>query len=206
MKKSILMFIAAAALVLSGCASSPMKPVTQATPEQVDSNNARVIFMRPSLLGAAISASVFDVQGDDLKFVGIVNAKTKIAYDTTPGEHLFMVVGESADFMKADLLPGKNYFALVAPRMGMWKARFSLRPVRNDGSTNYNTSTKEFNDWVKNTNWVENTPESLNWFEKNKPNIVEKKDKYWKDWQAKSTDSQDEATMRSTDGQEATAK
>ncbi len=40
-----------------------------------------------------------------------------------------MVVSEAADFAKADVEAGKTYYVLVTPRMGWWKARFSLRPL-----------------------------------------------------------------------------
>ena len=76
----------------------------------------------------AIQSTVFDVTDDAPRMVGIVSAKTKIAYEVAPGEHHFMVVSEAADFMRADLAAGKTYYALVTPRMGVWRARFSLLP------------------------------------------------------------------------------
>jgi hypothetical protein len=63
--------------------------------------------MRPSSLGGAVQSSVFELRPDGDKFVGIVSSKTKIAYSTGPGQHLFMVIAENADFMRANLAPGK---------------------------------------------------------------------------------------------------
>jgi hypothetical protein len=60
-----------------------------------------IIFMRPSFVGGAIQSSVFELRPDGDKFVGIVSSKTKIAYATEPGPHLYMVTGENADFMRA---------------------------------------------------------------------------------------------------------
>lgn len=54
---------------------------------------------------------------------------TKVAYHTEPGEHMFMVIAESADFMQATLEAGKTYYAQIVPRPGVWKARFSFRPI-----------------------------------------------------------------------------
>ena len=45
-------------------------------------------------------------------FIGILSGKTKVAHLTEPGEKLFMVIGENADFMKATLEAGKTYYAL----------------------------------------------------------------------------------------------
>jgi hypothetical protein len=87
-------------------------------------DTALVFFTRPSSYGGAIQATIYD--GDT--YIGTVSGGTHVAYQATPGTHLFMVVGESADFMSAELLPGKTYYAGVHARMGVWKARFSFVP------------------------------------------------------------------------------
>ena len=66
----------------------------------------------------AIQASVYDVTSGAPEFIGIVSNDTKISYMTSPGEHMFMVVGESADFLKASVVEGKTYYTVVSPRMG----------------------------------------------------------------------------------------
>lgn len=86
------------------------------TPEK---GKSLIVFMRPSSIGYAIQSSVFEVKGDDVHLAGIVAAKKKVAYQVEPGKHLFMVVGESADFMSAELEKDKTYYALVTPRVGM---------------------------------------------------------------------------------------
>ena len=116
-----------------------------------DNGKAMIVFMRPSSFGFAIQSSVFDIAGDTPSLLGIVSAKTKVAHQVAPGEHLFMVVGESADFMSADLEADKTYFALVTPRMGAWKARFSLKPpVHADA-----LDSSEFTERVNSCEWVE---------------------------------------------------
>ena len=116
-------------LALSGCASKYMQPVG---PEreliyEPSESEAVIIFMRPSAFGGAVQSTVFDVTTGENILVGIVSSKAKVAHKTTPGEHIFMVVGESADFMGAEVEAGKKYYALVTPRVGVWKARFSLK-------------------------------------------------------------------------------
>jgi hypothetical protein len=171
------------ALLLSGCAGTVknMRPVPPdkviASPEE---GKAMVVFMRPSSLGAAIQSSVFEVRGDNLTLVGIVAAKKKVAYQLEAGNHLFMVVGESADYMSAELEPNKAYYALVAPRMGVWKARFSLKPV---SSEQLNSS--QFSEWYEDCEWVENTPDSYNWASSNMTSIQAKHKKYYPKWMEK---------------------
>lgn len=115
------------AFAAAGCASSAMRPVDPARAVSAPAaDQAVVVFIRPSIVGGAIQSSVFDLVGNDEKLVGIVSSHTKVAYATTPGQHLFMVIGENADFMAAELSADRQYYALVTPRMGWWKARFSL--------------------------------------------------------------------------------
>ncbi len=170
------------AFVLAGCAGSSkyMKLAPDNSSYIPAGNQSLVVFMRPATLGFAIQSSVFDISTGDNKLVGIVSAKKKIAYRTNPGEHMFMVIGESADFMKADLEVGKTYYALVTPRMGAWKARFSLCPVQKKELTS-----DKFEDWVNSCEYVENTESSYNWATKNAPSIEVKKEKYLKKWDKK---------------------
>ncbi len=142
-----------------------------------DKGKALVVFMRPSTLGFGVQSSVFEVKKDDVKLVGIVAAKKKVSYQVEPGKHLFMVVGESADFMTAELKENKIYYALVTPRAGFWKARFSLKPIHAD-----KLGTPEFKEWNEGCEWVEKSPESDIWFNSNMKSIQSKNTKYYQDW------------------------
>lgn len=174
------------AMFLIGCAGSNkyMKPAAsgQDGPAsfKLGEGEAGIIFMRPSTFGFAISSSVFEISEGDEMLVGIVSAKKKVFYKTGAGEHFFMVVGESADFMKANLMAGKIYYALVTPRVGAMKARFSLKPVKKS-----ELSSAEFKSWEKDCELTENTPESFNWAKKNSGSIKAKRTKYWPVWDGK---------------------
>lgn len=161
----------------------------------VKPDQALVVFMRSTFVGSAISASVFDVTGSDTKFVGIVNNGTKLGYYVPPGEHTFMVVSEAADFMKATVAAGKTYYALVTPRMGMWKARFSLKPVR--GSE---LGGNDFAGWDSATQYVVNSPESQAWAAGHGSDIAQKRAAYWPEWTGKSAEARSEATLNVDDG------
>lgn len=111
---------------------------------------------------------------------GIVAAKKKVAYMVYPGEHLFMVIGESADFMSGDLKAGKAYYALVTPRPGAWKARFSVKLVHAE-----ELSTAQFNEWLSDCEWVGKTGESEQWAASNMASIREKQATYYEKWMSK---------------------
>ncbi len=166
---------------LSACVSDRMAMVTEppfvAAP-RID--QATLVFLRSSFFGSAIQSSVFDVTeaGKEPQLVGIVSYGTKIGITVPAGERRFMVVSEAADFMDATLLPGKTYYTLVTPRIGMWAARFSLLPV--------DAAAPELVGYLKETKWVDNTPASLDWARANMPDIRSKQEKYLVDWLAKS--------------------
>lgn len=185
MFKKLLYILLLIVITLSfvSCASKYMKP---AEPDAImkykpAANEAVVIFMRPSTLGFAIQSSVFDVTTEENVFVGIVASKAKVAYKTTSGEHLFMVVGESSDFMRAELEGGKTYYALVTPRMGMWKARFSLEPIHK-----IDLQSSDFKDWESSCNFTENTDASYQWAKDNATSLQSKRLSYYKKWINKS--------------------
>lgn len=167
-------------LTLGACAgsSSYMRDVV---PEKANyapaPDKALLVFMRPSGLGFAVQSTVFDITDGSPVFLGIVSAKTKIAHQAIPGKRRYMVIGESADFMDATLDPSKVYYALVTPRMGLWKARFSLRPVR--GS---DLQSEEFAGWYKDTRWVENLETASGWASSNMESIREKMKEYLPEW------------------------
>jgi len=157
-------------------------------------DKALVVFMRPSSLGFAVQSSVFYVTDNNPEFIAIVSAKKKVAHYAAPGKRRFMVIGESADFMGATLEPGKVYYALVTPRMGLWKARFSLRPVHAA-----EIPTADFEDWFGDTEWVENQPSADVWAKQNMDSIKEKMHDDLDEWVHKA----DKPMLEAADGQNA---
>lgn len=177
-------FVALASLsLLSGCAGTVKNMVVVPPGEEISSpapGKSMVVFMRPSSMAFGIQSSVFDVNGDDVTLAGIVAAKKKVSYEVTPGNHLFMVVGESADFMSAELMPNKTYYAFVTPRMGLWKARFSLKPIHAD-----EFSLEDFKECLQDCQWVRKSPESENWASSNMADIQSKRQEYYASWMSK---------------------
>ncbi len=179
---------------LCGYALIPILASAQEIPEP-EEGKALIIFLRPSKRAKGIKSSVFDITSGKNEVIGIASGRTKLAYSTDPGEHLFMVIGESADFMKADLEAGKTYFSTIRVRMGAWKARFSLLPVRQadlDG--------EEFQEWNSRSSLIENREKSVVWAEKHANSIAKKRAKYFKKWEEKSDTEKAEVTLLKEDG------
>ena len=169
-------------LFLSGCATTDKMQTVP--PERVvlapEKGKSMVVFMRPSDFGGAVQSSVFEIKDETPELIGIVSANTKVSYQVEPGDHLFMVIGESADFMSAELLADKTYYALVTPRMGVWKARFSLKPMHAA-----DLGSEEFDDWFEQCSLMENTPASTGWARENANSIYSKYTEYYADWMEK---------------------
>lgn len=173
----------ASLLLLVGCAGT-VKNMAVVPPGEVvntpSAGKSMVVFMRPSTMGFAIQSSVFEVKDDDIILAGIVAAKKQVAYELDSGKHLFMVIGESADFMSADLEPNKTYYAFVTPRMGLWKARFSLKPIHAD-----EFSLEDLQECMRDCEWVRKSAESENWAESNMADLLAKRHEYYPEWMGK---------------------
>lgn len=188
------------ALALSACESSRMKPSENQTLAVPAAESSRVVFLRPSSFGGAIQATLYEISAAEPDFIGIISTDTKIAYDTTPGPHRFMVESEAADFMEATLSAGKTYYAVVTPRMGAWKARFSLWPVKAAPNAKFSLQSAEVQGWIKGGKFVSNTPESEQWFTENRPSIVQKQTDYLAVWKGKTPAEVAERTLDESDG------
>lgn len=174
-RRLIVAFTVIVSLGLGGCASEHMVDV--AVPKVIaekDPNTATMVFFRSSFFGGAIQSSVFNVTKGDADFIGIVSAGKKVAYAAPPGKQRYMVIGESADFMDANTIAGKTYYVRVRPRVGVWKARFSMRPIP--------VSDAGLKEEVGGCQWVENTPASHGWAKENMASITEKQKKYIERW------------------------
>lgn len=182
-------FLVLAGLGLSSCASTHMtdavEPPFVSAPR---SDQATMVFLRPSGFGFAIQSTVYDITSEPPALVGIVSSGKKIAITAPPGQRRFMVVSEAADFMDAELVAGKIYYALVTPRMGMWRARFSLRPM--------SATSPELAGYLNETNWVDNTPASNEWSRANMASVQAKKSEYLVEWLQKA----DKPVLRASDG------
>jgi len=190
MKKTV--SLAAALIVLCSTMLHADTPTDEAT----------IVFMRSSFVGSMIKASVYDVTGGETRFLGILKNKERLEHKTSPGKHTYMVVSEAADFMEAEVDAGKTYYSIIVVRSGAWKARFSMYPIRNDGTSEYNTDTDDFAKWMNKTKVVTVTDKDREWYKKHKESVEEKKTKYWEKWLEKSPEDLAERTLNPDDGAE----
>ncbi|MBW3566946.1 MAG: hypothetical protein KY410_03135 [Proteobacteria bacterium] len=195
MISSRLLIVLSLILIASGCAAqSKHMRIVDTAPVSESEEQATIVFMRPSMYGGMIQASLFEVGNGIDDFIGISSAKTKLAYLVDPGKHRFMVVGESADFLDAEVDAGKSYYAIVSPRMGIGTARFSLYPVRAAGSKFVHGS-GEFAKWLQDTDWVTKTDTADQWYGQNRASIEKKYHRYLGDWLQSSPAERKEATL-----------
>jgi len=200
MKMLHLLSIATSLLFFVGCASNPMQVSKNQAVDAPSTDKAQLVFMRSSFVGSAINSSIYDVSSGEVKYLGIMANATKVVYEVEPGVHKFMVVSEAADFLEANLEGGKTYYSMVTPRMGAWKARFSMWPVRTDGSGEFNTTDKNFAKWLKTTKRVDMTPKAEQWYQKNKASVAKKYQAYQAVWSKKTADALAEHTLNPDDG------
>ena len=189
-------------LFLSGCAAGLKMPISANqeihTPT---SGKAQIVFMRSTFIGSAISASLYDITSGEPTFLGVIQNNNKIVRSLSPGEHMFMIVGESADFMGANVKTGKTYYAMATPRMGAWKARFSLKPIRRKATgKELSVESNDFRKWQKNTKIVEVDEKASAWAKANMASIKSKQATYWPKWVGKSAADKKERTLQPDDG------
>jgi hypothetical protein len=198
--KAKLLLLLAAMLLATGCASSRMVDSAQQELIVPSADKAQVVFLRSSFLGSAIQSVIYDASDGGAEFIGILSNGKKLAHTVEPGKHVFMVVSEAADFMAAEVVGGKTYYAIVTPRMGAWKARFSMYPVRNGGPGEFQYGSDRFQSWLTGTALSENTPDSHAWARENHSSVLQKQADYSVVWQQKSPSELAERTLNPDDG------
>lgn len=88
--------------------------MSPAQPPQAAAGNAVITFYRTSFVDGDIAqAPIVEKAGDSIKLVGIASSGTKIQYEVAPGEHSFVVGGQSSHYLKANVQAGKS---LLRPR------------------------------------------------------------------------------------------
>ena len=187
-------------MLASGCASNMMVDSAEQELVAPAADTAQIVFLRSSILGSAIQAVVYDATDGGAEFIGILSNGKKLAHTVQPGQHIFMVVSEAADFMEAELLGGKTYYAMITPRMGAWRARFSMYPVRNGQPGEFQYDSDQFQGWLKKSQLSENTAASQTWASENESSVAKKRSDYATVWKSKSPTELAERTLNPDDG------
>jgi hypothetical protein len=139
----------------SGCGTDIVARVPDETLPAPSPGKAQVVFLRPSSYFPAMGSFLYEVRDGSRVFISAIQGYNKVLWDAQPGETLFESNnGVMAHFLSAELVAGRRYFVLVRPIHGYG---FQLRPLRTDGTTEYNTSLSDFPSWVASTQRVEPT-------------------------------------------------
>lgn len=190
-------------LVLTGCSATGKytQPAVQ-TNHVVKSDKAAIVFFRASSYGGAITSPLVEVDQDgNSTLVGILGPKEKMVKYVEPGEHTFMIVGENADFMKANVEAGKVYYGIIRPRMGIWKARFSLTPFKvKPEDDDFNLDGKNLVKWLKECKYTEPNDQAFAWHKTKNIELLELYKEYMPVWQRKSASQREAATLTIKDG------
>jgi hypothetical protein len=186
-RPTIVVAMATSVLVACTVRSDLMSPADGQTSRlRPAAGKALVVFLRPEERAAAVQAVVYD----GTQFVGVVSQSWAVAYDAEPGAHRFMVVSEAADFLDAELEPGRIYYVQVRPRMGAWRARFSFRPL------SATADARSIDGWLADSRLAAVNEAGQQWAERNRPSVLAKKAAYEPKWLEKS----DRPVLHADDG------
>jgi hypothetical protein len=181
--------VVALAAMLGGCVTRTdlMTRASANTSElRPAAGKALVIFLRPEERAGETQAVVYD----GTPFIGVVWEFWAVGYQADPGEHRFMVISEAADFMDADLVAGRTYYVEVRPRLGAWRARFSLHPL------SATANARDIEGWVADCRLGIANEDGFRWAEANRPSVLEKKAAWEPQWLKKA----DRPVLRAADG------
>jgi len=177
-------------VLLGGC--YPLRGMRAVPVEQVSvsapADQAAVVFMRWT--GGSISTSLFELHGPQDRFIGILVADSRMVYVAAPGRTRFMLVGQSANFMDADLVAGKTYHVGIVLG-GLGERQFVFRPLRPDDL--YQRDVKRCAD---SCTWVANTERSEAWARTQWSSIQRKKERNLPGWEGRT----DRPALLATDG------
>lgn len=188
-------------LFLAGCGGSSilMKPSQNQNITPASKKKAKIVFMRTSFVAGAVNAELFEIAKGKIKFIGSIPMGSKIVHETTPGKKVYMAYGMAADFMLADVRAGKTYYSIVRPNWAT--GGFAPTPIRTDGTTDFNTSSPDFKQWVSGTELLEPIPaDAKKWFAQEQKNILESYKDYWKRFQTKSPNEKAQRSLMPQDG------
>jgi hypothetical protein len=126
MKKFYHFAACAAALVLTGCASTVQHvPFPDQSKRVEDDAKGRVYVMRPATVGSAISMSV----SDDGKLIGKTGPHGFLCWERKPGETIVSSTAEGVSSVPLSIEAGHVYYIFQHLRMGLLIARNELEIV-----------------------------------------------------------------------------
>lgn len=189
-------------LALTACVTPIVLHKASAVQElpAITPGKAQIVFMRPSntIISGAFAGFLYDVKDGNDQLISPIMGGSKVIYEVDPGQHVFMSNGVViAHFMDANVEAGKRYYVLVRY---VHAYGLQLRPIRIDGTTEYNTALKDFPSWLKGTQRVESSEAVTGFLTQYKAGYEETRAKGFKEWQEKSPTQRAELTLNASDG------
>jgi len=191
--------IGVSGLVLSGCAGSLMRDASTQEIAAATQGQSKVVFMRSSIVLAAVGCDMFEVVDGELQYIGQLPTGKKLVYETTPGKKVFMAWGTAADFMLADIEGGKTYYSIVRPNWGT--GGFAPTPIRGSSAVEPDLNSAEFQKWLSETQRIEPNEKAQEWFSKNKDRLQGIYADYWSRFEGKTRGEKLQRTLMPQDGQ-----
>jgi hypothetical protein len=184
---------------MTGCISLPPKthavevePAARIT--KPSPGKALVYFIRTSKYGAIFPAPIFDndhyigsvaLEYEQGLVVIEISKWNYLAYEVTPGKHMFTVHAQNIDFLPAELSAGKTYYVHIravpaAPEfMGAPKIRFYLTPQQGQ------LPQRELDEVLAQGGQLKPTLEGQLWVKENAADYQKTKAEWWQKYQAK---------------------
>jgi hypothetical protein len=117
--------IALVVLILFAVSCAPKYMIKQEPMQKPSEGKAIVHFLRPSSVGGAVQATIWDND----KLIGFTAGKMAFQYECDPGKHLFIAWSEYKSPVEAELLPDRVYYIVLRMRMGWWRGRVHQVPI-----------------------------------------------------------------------------
>lgn len=164
---------------------------------------AKLVFIRSSLVASAINVSLYDVTTGEPQIIGEIANDSQRHHFLTPGDYVFMIVAdESLDYMVVNALPDRTYYSIIKPRMGMWKPSFSLVPVKTSNQDEWDGEVSFNGEKYTNIIVEEKLPlePNIQRGEHLAPEVLAKHQVLWLEWQEKSPEELLSKTLENNDG------
>jgi hypothetical protein len=195
------MLAAVALLAASGAfAKEKPKPWVVESPNYVlaapPADQAQIVFVEPiNRIQGMFPSAIFEVVDGKRQLLAINWWKGKTVALLPPGKH--MLFSQPTHMLEANVEAGKRYYVLLR---FIYAQGFQLRPIRTSGTSDYRTTNPEFARWLKETRWVEKTPEGEAYFTGDEVNrLDEALNAAIGNWQAKTPAEAVELTLNPDD-------
>jgi len=200
-----IMWVAVAALAATGAFSreKPKPVVIESAVQSVSAppaDQAQIVFVEPiNKIQGLFPVAIYELDGDNRTLLAVSWWKGKTVALLPPGKHmLFATPGGLGHVMEANVEAGKRYYVLLR---FIYANGFQMRPLRTAGNSDYRTTSPDFAKWIKETRWVEKTPDAEPFFaaERVQAAMNTGQQNAMNNWQAKTAAEAAELTLNPAD-------